>query len=48
MIDGLMGHWKYQDLYEAGMGDTVEDIVREMIEGPGAVRQTLRRHLNKE
>jgi len=36
------------DLYEAGMGDTVEDIVREMIEGPGAVRQTLRRHLNKE
>lgn len=33
------------DLYEAGLGEAIEGYVAEMLAGPGAVRETLRRHL---
>jgi len=35
------------DLYEAGIGETVEELFVEEIEGPGAVRATLKRHMQK-
>ena len=35
------------NLYEAGIGDRIEELVREEISGPGAVRATLRRHLGR-
>ena len=34
------------DLYEAGIGDTVEEMFREEIAGPGAVRAVLKKYLN--
>jgi fructuronate reductase len=33
------------DLYQAGLGGAVEGYVAELLAGPGAVRNTLRRHL---
>ena len=33
------------DLYEAGLGETVEQDFAELVAGPGAVRAALRRHL---
>lgn len=33
------------NLYQVGMGETVEEIFSELIAGPGAVRATLKRHL---
>jgi fructuronate reductase len=29
------------DLYEAGIGVKIEEMIREMLAGPGAVRRTL-------
>lgn len=34
------------DLYAAGLGEPVELLFREMLEGPGAVRATLKKHLS--
>ncbi len=34
------------NLYEAGIGEKIEGMLREMLEGPGAVRRTLHRHVN--
>ena len=34
-----------QNLYEAGIGQTVENLFKEMITGPGAVRATLIRYM---
>ena len=33
------------DLYQAGVGEKIEEIFREEIEGPGAVRKTLKKYL---
>ncbi len=33
------------DLYQAGIGEKIEEIFREEIEGPGAVRKTLKKYL---
>ena len=33
------------DLYADGIGDTIEGMVREMLAGKGAVRNTLRKYL---
>lgn len=33
------------NLYQVGLGETVEEIFSELIAGPGAVRATLKRHL---
>ena len=33
------------DLYEAGLGEQIEDMVRELFAGPGAVRQTLHKYV---
>ena len=33
----------FVNLYEAGIGGLVEDFVREMLEGKGAVRKTVKR-----
>ena len=35
------------DLYEAGLGETVEQDFAELVAGPGAVRAALQRHLSK-
>ncbi len=35
------------DLYRAGIGDTIEEMVRRQMEGPGAVRRTLQEYLYK-
>ena len=32
------------NLYEAGIGEKIESNLREMLEGPGAVRRTLHKH----
>ena len=34
------------DLYAAGVGDIIEEMVRSMLEGPGAVRASLKKYLN--
>ena len=34
------------DLYEAGLGARIEEMFKELIAGPGAVRATLKKHLN--
>ena len=34
------------DLYAIGLAETVTDYFKELIEGPGAVRETLKRALN--
>ena len=34
------------DLYAAGLGDKIEGLYREMLAGPGAVRSTLKAHLD--
>ncbi|MCD7869946.1 MAG: mannitol dehydrogenase family protein, partial [Enterocloster clostridioformis] len=34
------------DLYEAGIGETVEEMFREEAAGPGAVRAVLKKYLN--
>ena len=34
------------DLYEAGLGDQIEGMVRELFEGKGAVRKTLHKYVN--
>jgi fructuronate reductase len=34
------------DLYEAGLGKTVETYFAELVEGPGAVRSTLKKYVN--
>lgn len=33
------------DLYEAGIGEKIEEMFREEIAGPGAVRKTLQKYL---
>ena len=33
------------DLYEAGLGEKIEEMVRSELEGPGAVRKTLQKYL---
>ena len=33
------------NLYEVGLGETVEGIFTELTAGPGAVRATLKKHL---
>ena len=33
------------DLYDAGIGEKIEAMTRELLAGPGAVRATLKRHL---
>ncbi len=33
------------DLYEAGIGEQIEDILREELKGPGAVRKVLESYL---
>jgi len=33
------------DLYEAGLGDRIEGMVRELYAGPGAVRETLHKYV---
>ena len=33
------------DLYKAGVGDKVEAMFREMLAGPGAVRDTIHRYV---
>jgi fructuronate reductase len=33
------------DLYEAGLGDRIEGMVRELFAGPGAVRATLHKYV---
>lgn len=35
------------DLYKAGIGEKIEDIFREEIAGPGAVRKTVKKYLAK-
>jgi fructuronate reductase len=35
------------DLYQAGLGDIIEEQVRELIGGNGAIRQTLKKYLGK-
>lgn len=35
------------DLYDAGIGEKIEEIVREELKGPGAVRATLKKYLWK-
>lgn len=35
------------DLYQAGIGQEIEEILREEIQGPGAVRATLRKYLGQ-
>ena len=35
------------DLYRAGIGDKIEEMVRRQMEGPGAVRRTLQEYLYK-
>ena len=34
------------DLYEAGLGDQIEGMVKELYAGPGAVRQTLHKYVS--
>ncbi len=36
------------NLYEAGIGNKIEDMFREEIEGPGAVREVLKKYLRKK
>lgn len=36
------------DLYEAGLGSKIEEMLREMIAGPDAVRKTLQRYLQEK
>ena len=33
------------DLYEAGLGEQIEGMVRELYAGPGAVRSTLHKYV---
>ena len=33
------------DLYEAGLGDKIEALVKEELAGPGAIRATLKAHV---
>lgn len=33
------------DLYKAGIGEKIEEIFREEIAGPGAVRRTIKKYL---
>ena len=33
------------DLYEAGLGEQIEGMVRELYAGPGAVRRTLHKYV---
>ncbi len=37
----------YVDLYKAGIGTMIEDIFREEIQGPGAVRATVQKYLRR-
>ena len=34
------------DLYEAGIGELIEDLFKEELAGPGAVRATLKKYLD--
>ena len=34
------------DLYEAGIGDTVEQMFQQELAGPGAVRRTLEKYMD--
>ena len=34
------------DLYEAGLGELIEQMVKELFAGPGAVRQTLHKYVS--
>lgn len=36
------------DLYEAGIGDIIEEIFRKEIVGPGSVRKTIKEYLGRE
>ena len=35
------------DLYEAGIGERIEELFKEELAGPGAVRATLKKYLQK-
>ena len=35
----------FTDLYEAGVGEKIEDMFREMIAGPGAVKATIHKYV---
>ena len=34
------------DLYKAGVGEKVENMFREMIAGPGAIKETIHKYVN--
>ena len=34
------------DLYQAGIGDKIEEMFKEEIAGPGAVRATLKKYMD--
>ena len=44
-VDSLACNIFGSDLYADGIGDTIEGMVREMLAGKGAVRNTLRKYL---
>ena len=35
----------FTDLYKAGVGEKIEDMFREMLAGPGAVRATIHKYV---
>lgn len=37
----------FTDLYQAGVGEKIEQMFREMITGPGAVKATIHKYVNK-
>ncbi|WP_461884195.1 mannitol dehydrogenase family protein [Fusicatenibacter sp.] len=37
----------FTDLYQAGVGEKIEQMFREMIAGPGAVKATIHKYVNK-
>lgn len=37
----------YTDLYQDGIGEKIEEMFREMIAGPGAVRKTVHKYVNR-
>ena len=37
----------FTDLYQAGVGEKIEDMFREMLAGPGAVRATIHKYVHK-
>ena len=37
----------FTDLYKDGVGEKIEDMFREMIAGPGAVKATIHKYVQK-